>query len=100
MAGVSMNFDAIENVANTLASNAEHIASVLQVVQAQVSALVTGQDLHLEQSSPALNQAYTEFNTALNKNIQGMHDFGTQFRSIVQNMRDMDGAMAKALTTK
>lgn len=98
MPNVSVDYAAVSAVAAQLVNIATQVATTLTQARTQVSNLVTSQDLHLDATSPALNTAYQNFDTMLQKNIEGIKGFSDQFNAIVKQFQAMDEAMRNSLT--
>jgi uncharacterized protein YukE len=98
MADVNISYDAVQGVSSQLNNAVNNIVPQLQNLQNQVNGMLSqGGSLWMNQTSPALQNSYQQFNTSLNQAVNGINDFATQFTSITGQMQSMDQQMANSI---
>jgi len=95
MADVSLDYGTIQSVASALNNAVATIVPELQGLQSQVDGLLSADGgLWMRATSPALQNAYHQFNTTLTQAVQSINEFATQFNQIASQMQQMDSTMA------
>ncbi|MFD9123267.1 WXG100 family type VII secretion target [Kitasatospora sp. NPDC059571] len=96
---ISVDYDAVQQMARQLATSADNITTQTQALRGQFSQLVTSPSLHLDQTSGPLHEHYQQFDAILASNVKGLQEFGGFLNNIVAAMQDMDGKIAKSIAT-
>lgn len=93
-ANIKLSYSEIERVSNILDSAVDDtLVPRMNEAKAQVDQLLTT-NLVLTKASPALQTQYEKFNTSLTAATESIKGYATQFRQIMQSMKDMDADIA------
>ncbi|WP_165990130.1 M3 family metallopeptidase [Streptomyces sp. YIM 98790] len=98
-ANISLTYSEIETVCNTLDSSVEDtLVPRMKEAKAEVDELLENA-LVLVQSSPALQQQYEKFTTALTEATDSIKQYANQFRQIKKSVEDMDQEIANKVNS-
>ncbi|MDX3691872.1 hypothetical protein [Streptomyces europaeiscabiei] len=70
----------------------------LEKLQQQVVNLL-GDGLVLQQSSPALQDSYTNFNKSVTEAVQNIREFAKQFVSVKDSVKNLDAQIRQSIPT-
>ena len=96
MSDAVFDYHKVDTVAKQLQTANTDLVSQLSTLQNTVTAmLTTGGGLYMEQSSPALHDAYAHFTVTLQNAMNNIGNFASQFAKIQQGLIDFDGNTQK-----
>lgn len=93
---VQLEYSQIDTVASQLNNAVQNINPQLLTLKTSVDGLLTD-GLFLQQTSPAMQNAYGEFTTQLQQIVTKISDFATQFTDIKTQINEMDTTMANQI---
>ena len=94
------DYTKVETVAKQLHDANNELVGKLAALQTQVTTMLSsGGGLYMEQSSPALHDAYIHFNAQLTTAMNNIGSFATQFDTIKQKLQEFDGNTQHAVIT-
>ncbi|MFE7317591.1 hypothetical protein ACFU7T_31475 [Streptomyces sp. NPDC057555] len=92
---ISLDYSEIERVAKVMNDAVRDINPMLLNTKTSVEGLLDN-GLFMQQSSPALKESYNNLTTSLQKAIESINSFATQFNSIKEQIQKMDEEIAKS----
>ena len=96
-ANISLDFAEIERVSGILDDSVDStLVPRMAEAKTEVDTMLNS-TLKFNQSSPALQQSYEKLTQALTDATDSIKGFATQFRQIVDSMREMDEDMANKI---
>lgn len=96
MANVNVTYAEMETAATKLKDGRTEIDGVLAQLQALVKDLVSGGYV-TDASSKAFDASYEEFNTGVQKTIEGLDGMGEYLNQAAKALRETDEQLASAL---
>jgi WXG100 family type VII secretion target len=96
MANLNVTYDEMHDAANKLRAGRQEIESQLSRLKSMVDGLVSGGYV-TDKSSKAFQSSYEEFNTGVNKTIEGLDGMGEYLTQAAKALADTDEQLAAAL---
>ncbi|MEU0939251.1 MULTISPECIES: hypothetical protein [unclassified Embleya] len=96
MPDIALDFGRIDEVAGKLTTAKETITPMINTLLSDVNGLLDN-GMVFKESSPAMREAYSKFNTSLTAAVDGILIFSEMFAKIRTQMHEMDVEMAKNL---
>jgi WXG100 family type VII secretion target len=96
MANLNVTYGEMEDAANKLRTGRQEIESQLSRLKSMVDGLVSGGYV-TDKSSKAFQSSYEEFNTGVNKTIEGLDGMGEYLTRAAKTMADTDEQLAASL---
>lgn len=91
MAQAKVDFAAVKTVEDRLNLEGPEISAALTTLMGKVNDLLTSAGgLWLQQSSPVMAAQYAEFTNSMKTAIDNIPKFATTFKSIVDNLHELD----------
>ena len=90
---VQLEYDQIDQTSTQLRNAVTQINPQLLGLKNSVDTLLTN-GLFFQQTSPAMQHAYSQFTLQLQKVVDNIDDFAKQFDNIKLQIQDMDSKMA------
>lgn len=98
MPAAVFDYNKVETVATQLHNANTELVNRLNDLQNTVTAMLSsGGGLYMEQSSPALHDAYAHFTVTLQNAMNNIGNFATQFDKIKKGLADFDDSTQKAV---
>jgi hypothetical protein len=96
MSSAVFDYNKVDTVSKQLQNANTELVGRLTDLQNTVTAMLSsGGGLYMEQSSPALHDAYAHFTVTLQNAMNNIGNFATQFDKIKQGLLDFDGSTQK-----
>jgi uncharacterized protein YukE len=96
MPNISLDYAQIEATSGKLDTANETIVPMINQLRTDVNGLLDN-GLVFQESSPAMRESYEQFNTSLQKAVDGIKSFAQMFRDIRNSMSQNDSDMAKKI---
>ena len=96
MANLNVTYDEMHDAANKLRAGRQEIEAQLSRLKSMVDGLVSGGYV-TDKSSKAFQSSYEEFNTGVNKTIEGLDGMGEYLTQAAKALSDTDEQLAAAL---
>ncbi|HEX5769633.1 MAG TPA: WXG100 family type VII secretion target [Nocardioidaceae bacterium] len=96
MANLNVTYDEMHDAANKLRAGRQEIEAQLSRLKSMVDGLVSGGYV-TDKSSKAFQSSYEEFNTGVNKTIEGLDGMGEYLTQAAKALADTDEQLAAAL---
>lgn len=96
MANLNVTYGEMHDAASQLRAGKTEIEGQLSKLKAMVDGLVSGGYV-TDKSSKAFQTSYEEFNTGVNKTIEGLEGMGQYLTQAAQALSDTDEQLASAL---
>ncbi|MBV2356451.1 hypothetical protein KUM39_19055 [Streptomyces sp. J2-1] len=90
---VQLDYKAVDEVSKQLNGAVDDVVPRLEVLRNSVDGLLSS-GLFLQQTSPAMQHAYSQFTVQLTQVVNKINDFAKQFMDIKQQIADMDATLS------
>lgn len=98
MSDAVFDYNKVETVSTQLQNANTDLVTHLANLQNTVTAMLSsGGGLYMEQSSPALHDAYAHFTVTLQNAMNNIGNFAQQFEKIKKGLSDFDDGTQKAV---
>jgi uncharacterized protein YukE len=95
MADIDLSYETIQATASTLTAAANNISPQITTLQSRVNGLLQPDGgFWMNQTAPAIQTQYNQFNSAATQCVQAINDFANMFNNFVQSMQSMDAKSA------